>query len=155
MRRQEHQWEPKGAAMAMTVKAFRQVLRAAGFDPNLVTLAIDTTSEPIGKVLIKHPKTAIVDFTGSVRFGQWVEQNAHPALAFTETAGCNTVVLESTQDLDAALRNLATTMCLFSAICNRRPGDDAHIVAFFDEFQQIVSSNLDDLLAMGAEFLEQ
>jgi phenylacetic acid degradation protein paaN len=80
-----------------------------------VTLAIDTTSEPIGKVLIKHPKTAIVDFTGSVRFGQWVEQNAHPALAFTETAGCNTVVLESAQDLDAALRNLATTMCLFSA----------------------------------------
>jgi phenylacetic acid degradation protein paaN len=66
-------------------------------------------------VLIKHPQTAIVDFTGSVRFGQWVEQNAHPALAFTETAGCNTVVLESAQDLDAALRNLATTMCLFSA----------------------------------------
>ena len=101
--------------MAITVKAFRAVLKASGFDPNLVTLAIDTTTEPIGKVLIKHPKTAIVDFTGSVKFGQWVEQNAHPAVAFTETAGCNTVVLESADDLDAALRNLATTMCLFSA----------------------------------------
>ena len=42
------------------------------------------------------------------------------------------------------------TMCLFAAICNRRKEDDAHIVAFFDEFQQIVSSNLDDLLAMGS-----
>ena len=101
--------------MAITVKAFRQVLKAAGFDPNLVTMAIDSTTEPIGKLLIKHPKTAIVDFTGSVKFGQWVEQNSHPAVAFTETAGCNTVVLESTDDLDAALRNLATTMCLFSA----------------------------------------
>lgn len=101
--------------MAITVKAFRQVLQAAGFDPNLVTLAIDTASEPIGKQLIQHPQTAIVDFTGSVRFGQWVEKNAHPALAFTETAGCNTVVLESADDLDAALRSLATTMCLFSA----------------------------------------
>ena len=101
--------------MAITVKAFRQVLQSQGFDPNLVTLAIDSTEDPIGKVLIKHPKTAIVDFTGSVRFGQWVEQNSHPALAFTETAGCNTVVLESSDDLDAALRNLATTMCLFSA----------------------------------------
>ena len=50
-----------------------------------------------------------------MKFGQWVEQNAHPAVAFTETAGCNTVVLESADDLDAALRNLATTMCLFSA----------------------------------------
>ena len=101
--------------MAITVKAFRQVLKAAGFDPNLVTMAVDSTTEPIGKLLIKHPQTAIVDFTGSVKFGQWVEQNAHPAIAFTETAGCNTVVLESADDLDAALRNLATTMCLFSA----------------------------------------
>lgn len=101
--------------MAITVRVFRQVLAVAGFDANLVTMALDTTAEPIGKRLVKHPKTAIVDFTGSVRFGQWVEQNAYPALCFTETAGCNTVVLESVDDLDAALRSLATTLCMFSA----------------------------------------
>ncbi len=101
--------------MALTVRVFRQVLQAAGFDPNLVTLALDSQAEPIGKRLVKHPATAMVDFTGSVRFGQWVEQNAHPALSFTETAGCNTVVLASVTDLDAVLRSLATTLCLFSA----------------------------------------
>lgn len=101
--------------MAISVRVFRQVLQAAGFDPNLVTLAIDSTAEPIGKLLVKHPKTAMVDFTGSVQFGQWVERNAHPALSFTETAGCNTVLLESVDDLDAVLRSLATTLCLFSA----------------------------------------
>jgi phenylacetic acid degradation protein paaN len=101
--------------MAISVRVFRQVLAAAGFDPNLVTMAIDSVEQPIGKVLVQHPKTAIVDFTGSVAFGQWVERNAYPALAFTETAGCNTVVLESADDLDAALRSLATTMCMFSA----------------------------------------
>ncbi len=101
--------------MAMTVRVFRKVLLEAGFDPNLVTLALDTPQEPIGKVLVKHPKTAIVDFTGSVKFGQWVEENTYPALCFTETAGCNTVVIESTDDLDAVLRSLATTMCMFSA----------------------------------------
>ena len=101
--------------MAISVRVFRQVLAAAGFDPNLVTLALDSRAEPIGKRLIKHPKTAMVDFTGSVAFGQWVEQNAHPALSFTETAGCNTVVLESADDLDAVLRSLATTLCMFSA----------------------------------------
>lgn len=101
--------------MAITVRVFRQVLAAAGFDPNLVTLALDSTSEPLGQVLVKHPKTAIVDFTGSVRFGQWVERNAHPAIAYTETAGCNTVVLAGADDLDAALRSLATTLCMFSA----------------------------------------
>lgn len=101
--------------MAISVRVFRRVLAAAGFDPNLVTMVLDTVAEPLGKRLVKHPKTAIVDFTGSVRFGQWVEQNAHPALSFTETAGCNTVVLESADDLDAALRSLATTLCMFSA----------------------------------------
>lgn len=101
--------------MAISVRVFRKVLAQAGFDPNLVTLALDSVEAPIGKVLVKHPKTAIVDFTGSVRFGQWVEANAYPALCFTETAGCNTVVLDSADDLDAALRSLATTMCMFSA----------------------------------------
>ena len=101
--------------MAISVRVFRKVLTDAGFDPNLVTLALDTAAEPIGKLLVKHPKTAIVDFTGSVAFGQWVEQNAYPALSFTETAGCNTVVLDSANDLDAVLRSLATTLCMFSA----------------------------------------
>lgn len=101
--------------MAISVRVFRQVLAEAEFDPNLVTLAVDSVDEPLGKVLVQHPQTAIVDFTGSARFGTWVERNAHPALVHTETAGCNTVVLESAEDLDAALRSLATTMCMFSA----------------------------------------
>jgi phenylacetic acid degradation protein paaN len=101
--------------MAHSVRAFRRVLREAGFDPNLVTMLTDSSTEPVGKVLVQHPKTAIVDFTGSARFGQWVERHAHPALVYTETSGVNTVVIESAADLDAALRSLATTMCMFSA----------------------------------------
>lgn len=101
--------------MAISIRVFRQVLLAAGFDPNLVSMATDSTAEPIGKLLVKHSQTAMVDFTGSVQFGQWVERNAYPALSFTETAGCNTVLLESADDLDAVLRSLATTLCLFSA----------------------------------------
>lgn len=101
--------------MALSVRVLRAVLAEAGFDPDLVTLCVDTTANPLGKILIKHPDCAIVDFTGSARFGQWVEANAHPALAFTETSGCNTVVLAGAEDLDAAIRALATTMCMFSA----------------------------------------
>ncbi|MBB3047010.1 phenylacetic acid degradation protein paaN [Litorivivens lipolytica] len=101
--------------MAISVECFREVLAANGQDPNLVTLQLDTRNAPLGKILVKHPKTAIVDFTGSARFGSWVEQNAHPALCFTETAGVNTVVLDSCRDLDAVIRSLATTLCMFSA----------------------------------------
>ncbi|HPD93162.1 MAG TPA: aldehyde dehydrogenase family protein [Pararhodobacter sp.] len=101
--------------MAITVQVLRDLLAEQGFDPNLVTLCMDTVADPLGKVLIKHPDCAIVDFTGSARFGAWVEANAHPAIAFTETSGCNTVVLAGADDLDAAIRSLATTMCMFSA----------------------------------------
>jgi len=101
--------------MAITVRAWRRVLAAAGFDPNLLTLCVDTVAQPLGKALVRHPACAIVDFTGSARFGAWVEANAHPALAFTETSGVNTVVIQGADDLDAALRALATTLCMFSA----------------------------------------
>lgn len=101
--------------MAISIRIFRQMLVEAGFDPNLVTLAMDSPEAPIGKEIVQHLRTAIVDFTGSVRFGAWVEKNAHPALAYTETAGCNTVVLVSCEDLDATLRSIATTLCMFSA----------------------------------------
>jgi phenylacetic acid degradation protein paaN len=101
--------------IAISVAVFRDVLAAAGFDPNLVTLAVDTVADPIGIALVKHPATAIVDFTGSVRFGSWIERNAAPALAFTETAGVNTVVLHSCEDMEAVARSLATTLCLYSA----------------------------------------
>ena len=101
--------------MAISVDVFREVLGECGFDPNLVTLAVDTTAEPVGKQIIEHPSCAIVDFTGSARFGKWVEENAQPALCFTETAGCNAVVIESCLDLDAVIRSLATTLSLFSA----------------------------------------
>ena len=101
--------------MAIAIDVFREVLAEAGFDANLVTMAVDTTAEPIGKRIIQHPSCAIVDFTGSAGFGQWVERHAHPALCYTETAGCNAVVIESCRDLDAMIRSLATTLCLFSA----------------------------------------
>jgi len=101
--------------MAIAVRVAREVIADAGFDPNLVALCLDTLETPLGKVLVKHPHTSIVDFTGSARFGSWVEANAWPALCYSETSGVNTVVVESVGDLDAVVKSLATTMSLFSA----------------------------------------
>ena len=101
--------------MAIAVRTCREVLAEAGFSPDLVTLCLDTIEAPIGKILVKHPQAAIVDFTGSARFGAWVEANAHPALCYSETSGVNTVVVESVDELEPVLRSLATTMSLFSA----------------------------------------
>jgi phenylacetic acid degradation protein paaN len=101
--------------MAITVRVFREVLAQAGFDPHLVSLAVDSTEQPIGQEIALHPAAGIVDFTGSARFGAWIERNVHHAMVYTETSGCNTVILESVEDLDAVLRSLATTLSMFSA----------------------------------------
>jgi phenylacetic acid degradation protein paaN len=101
--------------MALAVRACREVLASTGFSPDLVTLCLDTVAAPVGKILVGHPQTAIVDFTGSARFGAWVEANAHPALCYSETSGVNTVVVESVDELEPVLKSLATTMSLFSA----------------------------------------
>jgi phenylacetic acid degradation protein paaN len=99
--------------LARAVKSIRQTLTEAGFDPNLVILAPDTPNEPVAKLLVDHPQTEIVDFTGSPAFGNELENRAD-RLVFTETAGCNSVILESAHDLDAVLGALARALCLFS-----------------------------------------
>lgn len=101
--------------MAMTVRLGRQVLQEAGFDPNLLTLAPDTLEAPITKALALHPRTAIVDFTGSAAFGAWLEDNCRRALVYTETSGCNAVIVESTRNLRGLLDALAQGICLFSS----------------------------------------
>jgi phenylacetic acid degradation protein paaN len=101
--------------MALGVEVARAALREAGFGADLLTLAADTWDEPITRELLLHPEVAIIDFTGSQGFGAWIEDTCHRKLVYTETAGCNAALLESTPDLDATLRALAHSLCLFSA----------------------------------------
>ena len=101
--------------MAMIVRIGRDVLARADLPRDALSMALDAPEQPIGKRIIQHRATAIVDFTGGVAFGRWVERNAWPAITFTETAGVNTVVLDSCEDLDAVLRSLALSLSLFSA----------------------------------------
>lgn len=101
--------------VAMAVRVCREVLAQAGHDPNLVLMAADTADDPITIELLEHPACAIVDYTGSQRFGHWIEENCRHAQVFTETAGCNGVVVESTDNLDGLINGLANGFCGFSA----------------------------------------
>lgn len=101
--------------VALLVSVAREVLAEAGFDPNLVTLVADTREEPATMALLEHPHTAIVDFTGSPRFGQWIERHCTDKLVYTETAGCNSVIIESCDDLDAMAAAVAHSLCQASA----------------------------------------
>ncbi|MGH8880110.1 MAG: phenylacetic acid degradation protein PaaN, partial [Stackebrandtia sp.] len=100
--------------LALTVRYAREVLAEAGFDPNLVTLAAEHGDDRIAADLACDPKVRIVDFTGSTSFGTWLEDNARQAQVYTEKAGVNTVVIDSTDDFKGLCRNLAFTLCLYS-----------------------------------------
>src|SRR5258708_8290831 len=100
--------------LAITTEIARAMLKEAGFDSNLVTLVADTQAEPVTKQLVCHPDVAIVDFTGSSAFGNWIEANARQAIVFTEKAGVNPVIVDSVHDVNAVVRNLAFTVSLYS-----------------------------------------
>ena len=101
--------------VAIAVESARAVLAEAGFSPDLVTLACDTWDAPVAVELFDHPAVQIIDFTGGQAFGRTIEQRWAHKQVYTETAGCNAVVLESADDLDAALGAIALGLVLFSA----------------------------------------
>ncbi|MCX4422837.1 phenylacetic acid degradation protein PaaN [Streptomyces mirabilis] len=100
--------------LALTVQVAREVLAAAGFDPNLVALAAERPGEGIAKALAVRPEIRIIDYTGSTAFGDWLETHARQAQVYTEKAGVNTVIVESTDDYKGMLSNLAFSLSLYS-----------------------------------------
>jgi phenylacetic acid degradation protein paaN len=99
--------------LALTVRVAREVLREAGFDPNLMALAAEHPDEGLAKVLAVRPEIRIIDYTGSTAFGEWLETHARQAQVFTEKAGVNTVVIDSTDDYQGMLSNLAFSLSLY------------------------------------------
>lgn len=100
--------------LALTVQVAREVLSAAGFDANLVALAAERPGEGIAKSLAVRPEIRIIDYTGSTTFGDWLEANARQAQVYTEKAGVNTVVVDSTDNYKGMLSNLAFSLSLYS-----------------------------------------
>ena len=100
--------------LAITVAIARDVLADAGFSPDLVQLAAEQPGEGLAKVLALRPEVKVIDYTGSTGFGTWLEQNAHQASVFTEKAGVNTVVIDSTDDYRGMLANLAFSLSLYT-----------------------------------------
>jgi phenylacetic acid degradation protein paaN len=100
--------------LALTVSVAREVLAEAGFSPDLVCLAVDRPDEGLAKTLALRPEVRIIDYTGSTSFGDWLESHALQAQVFTEKAGVNTVVIDSTDDYRGMLSNLAFSLSLYS-----------------------------------------
>ncbi|MEU1375171.1 phenylacetic acid degradation protein PaaN [Streptomyces triculaminicus] len=145
--------------LALTVRIAREVLREAGFSPDLVALAAERDGEGIAKSLALRPEIRIIDYTGSTAFGDWLEENARQAQVFTEKAGVNTVVIHSTDDYKGMLSNLAFSLSLYSGQMCTTPqnllipregiGTDAGHKTY-DEFVADLATAVDKLLGDDA-----
>jgi phenylacetic acid degradation protein paaN len=97
--------------LAITVRVARQVLAEAGHSPDLVTLAVAEPERQVHRRLATNPAVRIVDFTGSARFADWLDQHARQAAVFANRTGLNTVVVDSTDDYRGLVRGLALSSC--------------------------------------------
>lgn len=100
--------------LALTVRIAREVLAEAGFDPNVVTLVAHAPGDDTAQTLALRPEIKLIDFTGSTANGRWLEEHARQALVFTEKAGVNQVIVDSTPDYQGMLKNLAFSLSLYS-----------------------------------------
>ncbi|MBK6420419.1 MAG: phenylacetic acid degradation protein PaaN [Ignavibacteria bacterium] len=102
--------------IAIVIADLRAVITEIGLDANIIQLAVDTSEKPLTLELVKHPAVRVIDYTGGPHFGAVVEKEAasHGKTTFMEKAGVNCVILDSTDNLDAALENLAFSLTLYS-----------------------------------------
>ena len=142
--------------IAIVVDVCRTILTEFGFNPNLITLAADTLAEPIAGKYIDHPAVQIIDFTGSPRFGSYLEKTVTGKLLYTETAGVNSVVVESVDDLSGSMRAIARAVSLFSAQMCTSPQvvyvpkqgiKTAHGHASFEQVAQTIVDEIDAIAA--------
>jgi phenylacetic acid degradation protein paaN len=100
--------------LAITIKIARDVIQEAGFDPNAVLLAADEADAPATRDFVTNGAIATIDFTGGPAFGAWVREHAATDLVFTEEAGINPIVIDSTNDFRGMCANIAFSLSLYS-----------------------------------------
>jgi phenylacetic acid degradation protein paaN len=149
--------------LAITVAVCQEVLRDAGLDPNLVTLAAEHPGDGLAKPLATRPEVKLIDFTGSSEFGGWLEEHAIQAQVYTEKAGVNAVVIGSTDAFKAMCGNLAFTLSLYSGqMCTTTQNifvpaggietDEGH--KSYDEVAGGIGAAIDRLLGDDAKAVE-
>ncbi len=141
---------------AISVRIAREVLKEAGFDPNLVLLAADTAAKPITKKLALMPEIEIIDFTGSNDFAGWLVANCPEKQVYIEAAGVNAIVVTGAPSFRAMCDNIAFSLSLYSGqMCTapqnifvpRKGIDTDEGRKTFDEVGQGIAAAVDRLLA--------
>lgn len=99
--------------IAIFVAEIQKVLEENKLDPHVCQLAVDTFDTMITKELAEHPAVKLIDYTGNSQFGNYLEALSGKTV-FTEKTGVNSVILDSINDPDKVVANLAFSLTLYS-----------------------------------------
>ena len=99
-----------------TSKVFMSVLEEAGLPPGVVNLLTGPGSE-VGDVLVSHPKTRFISFTGSKAVGLRINERAARAepgqiwikRVVCEMGGKDPIIVDDEVDMDLALQGVASS----------------------------------------------
>lgn len=129
---------------------FAEVLLEAGFPARSFSLLVGSGSV-IGDLLVQHPKTRFVSFTGSRDVGLRInELAAKPQKGqiwikrvVAEMGGKDAIVVDSEADLDSAVQGVAWSAFGYQgqkcSACSRAIVDEAVYDEFLDKLRQTVS----------------
>jgi phenylacetic acid degradation protein paaN len=100
--------------VAITIRIAREVIKEAGFDPNILLLAADSAEKPVTRKLAQLPEFEIIDYTGSTAFGEWLRMSLPDKQVYAEEAGINAVVITDVPNFRAMCDNIAFSLSLYS-----------------------------------------
>jgi phenylacetic acid degradation protein paaN len=100
--------------LALTVRVAREVLAERGLPAGIVSMVVDGPGTQHAGTLALDPAVRLIDYTGSTGFGEWLESHATQAEVYTEKAGVNCIVIDSTSDFDGMCKNIAHSLALYS-----------------------------------------
>ena len=130
---------------------FVEVLHAAGFPPRSFALCTGSGSV-IGDLLVEHPKTRFVSFTGSREVGLRINQLAaqpRPGQVWikrvvAEMGGKDAIVVDREADIDSAVAGVAQSAFGYQgqkcSACSRAIVDDPVYEAFLEKLRVRVES---------------
>lgn len=142
---------------AISIKIAQEVLVEQGLPAHIVSMVIDEDpAKPCTAELAQRDEIRVIDFTGNTPFGNWLEENCRQAQVYTEKAGVNTIIIDSTDDFKGMIRNLSFTLSLYSGQMCTTPQDifvpaggieteDGH--KSFDEVAQAISTGVTKFLS--------
>lgn len=99
--------------IAIVVAEIQKVFKENNIDPLTIQLAVDTQDNLITKELAEHDNVKLIDYTGGSAFGNYLE-TLPGKIVFTEKTGVNSIICDSTDDVDKMVANIAFSITLYS-----------------------------------------